>query len=58
MKEAPSNCITSIEKYKRLIEEIYKIHLEVLKDKPEIIYKIKEKIKKKENQIFIEGNTF
>lgn len=35
-KEAPQNMMTSIEKYKNFIAEIYKIHSEVLKDKPEL----------------------
>ena len=47
--ETPQKMITSIEKYKSLINEIYKIHSEVLKDKPELIQNIQERIKMKEN---------
>ena len=35
---------TSIEKYKNFIAEIYKIHSDFLKDKPELLENIKEQI--------------
>lgn len=50
--------MTSIEKYKSFIAEIYKIHSEVLKEKPELYQNLQEKIKFKENQIFKEDNIF
>lgn len=50
--------MTSIDKYKNFIGEIYKIHSEVLKDNPELFKNIQDKIKKKENQIFNERSSF
>ena len=40
--------MNSIEEYKSLISEIYKIHSEVLQDKPELFETIQERIRIKE----------